>query len=164
MGIDPSKYIASLQAELRAIAARLVMPEFMLTSDASNANFASTMVAEGPAVKNFQRLQWDEIFYDLELIWDALYYAAESGLLDAALLDRIDVIAEAPIVQTRDRFKDAQTAQLLASLGWLSPQTGAAMFDLDYQQEQANIERHNERLGLPLSAARPELPPEPGEE
>ena len=38
-----------LQAELRAIAARLVMPEFMLTSDASNANYASTMVAEGPA-------------------------------------------------------------------------------------------------------------------
>ena len=41
-----------LQAELRAIASRLVMPEFMLTSDASNANYASTMVAEGPAVQD----------------------------------------------------------------------------------------------------------------
>ena len=46
-----------LQAELRAIAARLVMPEFMFTSDASNANYASTMVAEGPAVRMFERLQ-----------------------------------------------------------------------------------------------------------
>ena len=33
------------------------MPEFMFTSDASNANYASTLVAEGPAVKMFERLQ-----------------------------------------------------------------------------------------------------------
>src|SRR6202000_3039891 len=47
--LDASNFVAVLQAELRAIAARLVMPEFMFTSDASNANFASTLVAEGPA-------------------------------------------------------------------------------------------------------------------
>lgn len=33
------------------------LPEFMLTSDASNANYASTMIAEGPAVKMFQAQQ-----------------------------------------------------------------------------------------------------------
>ena len=47
--LDAASYVTILQAELRAIASRLVMPEFMLTSDASNANYASTMVAEGPA-------------------------------------------------------------------------------------------------------------------
>ncbi len=52
-GIDAARFVAVLQAELRAIAARLVMPEFMLTSDASNANYSSTLVAEGPAVKMF---------------------------------------------------------------------------------------------------------------
>ncbi len=51
-GIDAGRYVAVLQAELRAIASRLVMPEFMLTSDASNANYSSTMVAEGPAVQD----------------------------------------------------------------------------------------------------------------
>jgi capsid protein len=56
-GIDAGRYVAILQAELRAVASRLVMPEFMLTSDASNANYSSTMVAEGPAVKMFDRLQ-----------------------------------------------------------------------------------------------------------
>ena len=55
-GIDAGRYVAVLQAELRAIASRLVMPEFMLSSDASNANYSSTMVAEGPAVKMFERL------------------------------------------------------------------------------------------------------------
>lgn len=162
--IDPSKYVVALQAELRAIASRLVMPEFMLSSDASNANFASTMVAEGPAVKNFERLQWDEIAADLELIWDALNYAAESGRISPDLLDRIDVLAEPPSVKSRDQVQDAQVAQILDGLGWLSPQTGAAMFGLDYEQEQANKEQHNEQFGLPLSFDRPALPPTPGEE
>ncbi len=42
---------------LLSIAAGAGLPEFMLTSDASNANYASTMVAEGPAVKMFQSEQ-----------------------------------------------------------------------------------------------------------
>lgn len=42
---------------LLATAAGAGLPEFMLTSDASNANYASTMVAEGPAVKLFQSEQ-----------------------------------------------------------------------------------------------------------
>ena len=40
---------------LLCAAAGAGLPEFMLTSDASNANFSSTMVAEGPAVKMFSR-------------------------------------------------------------------------------------------------------------
>lgn len=59
-GIDAGSFVTILQAELRAIAARLVMPEFMFTSDASNASFSSTMVEEGPAVKMFERLQVNE--------------------------------------------------------------------------------------------------------
>ena len=35
------------------------MPEYMLSGDASNANFSSTMVAEGPAVKTFEEMQAD---------------------------------------------------------------------------------------------------------
>ncbi len=49
-GLDASSFVTVLQAELRAVAARLVMPEYMFTSDASNSNYASTLVAEGPAV------------------------------------------------------------------------------------------------------------------
>ena len=51
-----SDYVAVLQAELRAVAARLVMPEWMLTVDASNANMASSLVAEAPSTLMFQRL------------------------------------------------------------------------------------------------------------
>ena len=39
---------------------------------------------------------------------------------------------------------------------------GSAQFGLDYRQEQANKERHNEQFGLPISNDRPDLPPVPG--
>lgn len=45
---------------LLATAAGVSLPEFMLTSDASNANYSSTMIAEGPAVKVFSG--WQEFF------------------------------------------------------------------------------------------------------
>ena len=41
------------RALLLGAAAGVGLPEFMLTADASNANYASTMAAEGPAVKRF---------------------------------------------------------------------------------------------------------------
>ncbi|MEX0613952.1 MAG: phage portal protein, partial [Pirellulales bacterium] len=68
-GLDAASFVAVLQAELRAIAARLVMPEFMFTSDASNANYSSTMVAEGPAMKMFERLQASMIEQDRAVMW-----------------------------------------------------------------------------------------------
>lgn len=146
-GLDPSKFVVALQAELRAIAARLVMPEFMLTSDASNANYSSTLVAEGPAVKKFERDQQTQIQYDLEIIDVALAYAVECGQLAAADVAAVKVHAEPPSVRVRDTVKEAQAAQILSTLGWLSPQTGAAQFGLDYQTEQDNIEQHQERTG-----------------
>ncbi len=79
-GLDASTFVTVLQAELRAIAARLVMPEFMFTSDASNANFASTMVAEGPAIRMFERLQASTIEQDRAVMWRVVENAvAQAG-------------------------------------------------------------------------------------
>jgi hypothetical protein len=82
-GLNAGSYVTVLQAELRAIASRLVMPEFMLTSDASNAAYASTMVAEGPAVKMFERLQAQQVADDLELMWRVVQAAIDAGRLPA---------------------------------------------------------------------------------
>ena len=78
-GLDAGRYVTVLQAELRAIASRLVMPEFMLTSDASNANYTSTMVAEGPAMKMFDRMQQDMIEDDLEVMAHVVHAAVAAG-------------------------------------------------------------------------------------
>ena len=86
-GLDASSFVTVLQAELRAIAARLVMPEFMFTSDASNANFASTMVAEGPAMKMFERLQASMIEQDRAVMWRVVDNAIAAGRLPADVRD-----------------------------------------------------------------------------
>ncbi len=80
-GINASSFVMVLQAELRAIAARLVMPEFMFTSDASNANYASTLVAEGPAIKMFERHQANLKSQDTEVMWKVIQNAVAAGRL-----------------------------------------------------------------------------------
>lgn len=161
-GIDPSKTVAALQAELRAVAARLVMPEFMLTSDASNANFASTMVAEGPAVKKFERDQQTQIMYDLELIQQAMEYAVDSGLISQKELDQCEIKAIPPSVKSRDELKEAQVRQIDMGLGILSKQTATAETGREYDQEQDNIEQDMERTGgIPGVGVNPPLPPVP---
>lgn len=141
--IDASRYIQVLQAELRAIASRLVMPEFMLSSDASNANYASTMVAEGPAVRMFERLQHEFIAEDLKLFRRVLQVAMRSGLLPQDTMRRITIHAIPPILAVRDRLQEARADEILYKIGVLSRQTLAMRYGLDPQKEdrlQCNCE------------------------
>ena len=111
--IDAGRYVAVLQAELRAIASRLVMPEFMLTSDASNANYSSTMVAEGPAVRMFERLQHEMIEDDVRVMWRVVRGAVDSGRLPREALASVDIQGLPPTLAVRDRLKEAQADRIL---------------------------------------------------
>jgi capsid protein len=141
-GIDAGRYVAVLQAELRAIASRLVMPEFMLSSDASNANYSSTMVAEGPAVKMFGRLQHEMLEDDIALLWRVLRHAVDSGRLPAEALTVVSIRGIPPTLAVRDRLKDAQADQILVRNGAMSVQTMAMRNGLDPEQEQQLIGRY----------------------
>ena len=96
------------------------MPEFMLTSDASNANYSSTMVAEGPAVKMFDRLQHEMLGDDIELLWRVLAHAVAAGRLPSEALRRVDIRGIPPTLAVRDRLKDAQADQILVRNGAMS--------------------------------------------
>jgi hypothetical protein len=119
------------------------MPEFMFTSDASNSNYASTMVAEGPAVKMFERLQAGMIERDLEILWRVLENAVAAGKLPAPTCDVIEIQATPPSVSVRDNLRDAQVAQIAYRHGVLSTQTWSRQLGLDYEQEQKNRRLHN---------------------
>ena len=123
--IDASRYVEVLQAELRAIAARLVMPEFMLSSNASNANYASTMVAEGPAVRMFERLQHDLIVDDLDLFDRVLHAAVQAGRIPHDTLAQVAVQATPPNLAVRDRLREVQADQILVRNGAMTPDTMA---------------------------------------
>ncbi len=135
-GIDAGRYVTVLQAELRAIASRLVMPEFMLTSDASNANYASTMMAEGPAIKMFERLQHEMLEEDRELMGRVLRAAVAAGRLPAAALREVEIRGTPPTLAVRDRLHDARADEILVRSGAMSIQTMALRHGLDSDRER----------------------------
>jgi capsid protein len=146
-GVDAASFVTILQAELRAVAARLVMPEFMFTSNASNANYASTLVAEGPALKMFDRLQAAMIEQDRQVIRRVVDNAVGAGLLPAGVTESVEVQITPPSLRTRDQLRDAQADLIAFTNGVLSPQTWSQRLGLDYEQEQQNIamSQHDEQ-------------------
>jgi len=141
-GVNASNFVTVLQAELRAIAARLVMPEFMFTSDASNANYSSTLVAEGPAVKMFERLQAALKNDDCRVMWRVIDNAVAAGRLPRDLRGRLDLQMSPPSVHVRDQFRECQIDRIAFENGILSPQTWSQRLGLDYDQEQKNLAVH----------------------
>ena len=140
--LDASSYVTILQAELRAIAARLVMPEFMLSSDASNANYASTFVAESPALRMFERLQAEQIEYDRDVMRRVVRNAIAAGRLPPEALTAVEIQIEPPTLATRDVKTEAEVRAVEFEHGILSPQTWSALAGLDYDQEQAHLKTH----------------------
>jgi hypothetical protein len=130
---------------LRAIAARLVMPEFMFSSDASNANYASTMIAEGPAVRMFERLQQSLATDDRALLWRVIDHAIAVGCLPSDTRLLIDLQITPPALVARDALQETRVHAIAHQRGILSPQTWSQRLGLDYEQEQKNLAMHGEK-------------------
>lgn len=141
-GVQASAFVGVLQAELRAIAARLVMPEFMFTSDASNANYSSTLVAEGPAVKLFERLQAGLKADDCDVMWRVVENAIRAGRLPGDTRRHVEIQIGLPSLHVRDQLREAQIERIAFEKGILSPQTWSQRMGLDYDQEQKNLAMH----------------------
>lgn len=93
---------------LLSVAAGAGLPEFMLTSDASNANFASTMIAEGPAVKMFQSEQ-NFFAAEFERLWTWVMTAAiDRGELPIDFFAQIRVEWSFPELVNRDRPRERE--------------------------------------------------------
>lgn len=159
----PDAYVAVCAFLLRAVAARIQMPEFMLTSDASNANYASTMVAEGPAVKKFERLQCDMVEDDREVMNRVLDAAVEAKRLDADVRADIEIDVTLPTLTTRDRLKEVQADEILVRNEAMSVGTMAERHGLDPDAEQEKIDKA--RADKDLYGGDEEFPPkEPREQ
>ena len=129
------------QYVLRSIGVRWNMPEYLISGDASNANYASALVAESPFVKAREA---DQQFYRRHwycLIWKVLRLAWESGRFARlgvsweTLEQLIDVKVDVPSVATRDPLRLAQTQEAQIRIGILSRRTAAAQAGLDFDLE-----------------------------
>jgi hypothetical protein len=135
-------FVLVAQYVLRSIAVRWNMPEYLISSDASNANYASALVAESPFVKAREA---DQQFYKRHfgsLVWKAVRLAwelgrfARFGMAWETLESLIEIKIDAPVVATRDALKMAETQEVQMKLGILSPRTAAAQAGLDYDAER----------------------------
>lgn len=138
---------------LLGIAAGAGVPEYMLSSDASNANYASTMVAEGPAVKLFESEQ--QFFADeLSGLWQwVLTQAALLGLLPDNVLELVKPDWTFPQLVNRDRAKERLADVALVEAGILSRAEVARRENVDpaVMAEERAVESSGVRVESPGS-------------
>jgi hypothetical protein len=145
MGSERSpNFVLVGQYVLRGIAVRWNMPEYLISADASNANYASSLVAESPFVKareadqQFFRRHFNSLIWKvLRLAWEAGRFA-RLGASWETVESLLEIKIDAPAVATRDPLKLAQTQEKQIDLGLLSRRTAAAQAGLDYDAEVAH--------------------------
>lgn len=105
---------------LLGVAAGAGLPEFMLTADASNGNFASTLIAEGPAVKYFQSQQ--TLFAsEFTRVWRRVMMEAIAiGQLPDDFFQRVKPRWMFPPLVSRDRSRERLADVRLLEAGVLS--------------------------------------------
>ncbi|MFH1605123.1 MAG: hypothetical protein ABIH03_14600, partial [Pseudomonadota bacterium] len=143
-------FVTIEQALLRTVGTNWNMPEYMISGDASNANYSSTMVAESPFVKFCKRKQRNHKANCLELLWKVLAIACEAGRFGrwdvreaGELQDLVAIVIQPPIVEARDRPAETNRRKILHDDGLLSLQTWAEEEGYDHGEEvKRGAERH----------------------
>ncbi|QDV78074.1 phage portal protein [Botrimarina mediterranea] len=135
-------YLDIGQGVARRIGSRWAMPEYMVSGDASNANYSSTMVAESPFVQNTKQEQGNHSRRSRELRWKALDMAAKhgrfGGLRAAEIRKQVEISVEGPDPVSRDPIALETVRDKQQAAGVLSRKTRAQQSDLDFEEEVAN--------------------------
>ena len=157
--------VAIEQAVLRIIGSNWCMPEFMISGDASNNNYASILVAGSPFIKYVEALQGDCAEEDEELLWKVLHLAWQTGHFANGyewpdVKAGLEIKVEAPQASIEDKEKEANVNAILSDRGLLSDRTWATRANLDYEQERANGARAGMAQPEPItpSSGTPDVP------
>ncbi len=172
---------------LLAVATAVGLPEYMVTGDASNANYASTMVAESPGVREFE--DWQAFFGDVfgKIYTRAIKTAidagdipgqethdvedAETGIVTPEMCDTpITCNVQFPPLIHRNLWEETQSYAVHNAQGWASDETIAGKLGYNYTEEQERVAAERELQRQPQAAedqyqtARDEAAGEPGEQ
>lgn len=158
--IAASDHVTVLQMVLRIIAARFSMPEYLLSADASNANYSSTLVAESPFVKAMERLQdfvgryWGKSRYvrRRSVVWRQLAFAIDLGVLPRSVFRNVKVQVDGPTLVVRDKAQEASTNKTYLDMGVKSHQTIQSELGLDSDTETANFTEYRDKMAGPQTS------------
>jgi hypothetical protein len=165
MGSGSTTFVDVSGAILRYVGLRWNIPEFMISGDTGNTNFASILVAESPFVK---AMEAEQVYFTClyrELFWKMLGIAARAGVFMGAgiytrrqLQERVKLEVKVPRVSVRNRLEETKIRSILYEYGLLSGPTWSAKEELSYEHEQ---EMRNAEMPLlyidPMEAAQFEL-------
>lgn len=136
-----TSFIEIMQAALRVVGIRWTIPEYMISGDASNANFASTLVSESPFVKSAQARQGIHKRANEKLAWKVLGICCNAGLIPGWTLPKLKkvltITVDVPQITTRDPLKENQSHKIEADAGILSLDTWATKAGYKLADEQA---------------------------
>jgi capsid protein len=145
--INAGSFVQVLQADLRAAAARVQLPEYILTSDASNNNFASIRETGTPFNRSIKRRQAIAKKDGAATMGRVLDEQERYGILGPLERQIVSVDIQSPMLESVDKEKDSKAKEVEYRNGVLSPQTWAAETGRDYKTEQENIKQHEQDYG-----------------
>jgi hypothetical protein len=131
-------FTQAMQATLRIFGLRWGCPEYF-SGDASNANFASTLVAGGPFERATQRRQRQFRIFQGNLASRVLLFGVKAGRLKREDVQRLSIAIDPPAVAIANKAEDTQRRSTLNQAGVLSVRTWAAEEGLDPEAEAAQI-------------------------
>ncbi len=142
---DTPHSVATVQAVLRGLAVRWGFPEYFISADASNNNFASILVSGSPTVLRVKT--WQKYFKRRfsHVYWRVLKVAHEAGRIGKGkdwdeIQFLIQLQLEAPNPVMANELETAQVDQIDMQAGVLSKQTRRQRRQLDNEQEVTNIQ------------------------
>jgi hypothetical protein len=169
-------HLSVLQACLRGAVVKWNGFEWLISADASNNNYASSLTAESPFVRRVLQEQrgYREAFW--RPVWFALRHYVETrglrvtdpdtGLVRVYEWEEVeawlDLLVEAPSPETRNKLEDANRASIEIPLGVQSRQAYAQEQGRDFDQLDADNQQYDDEHGPPGGDLPTEPAPAPG--
>ncbi len=144
-------HVALVNASLRSCGIAFQLPEYMITGSAENANYASTLVAGSPLIKECVRWQGYYKRHFLCITWKIVKHAFDMGVFSKfgipdwetfRKLVRIEIFAPPP--EIRAAIEDAQIDDIDIQNGVMSKKTRRMRRNLNEEVEKKNIKEEKE--------------------
>jgi hypothetical protein len=147
MATSATQHISIVQACLRALGVRWNMPEYLISGDASNANYSSTLVSGSPFVLSIETEQDDYRRFFLRCLWIAIRHACFCGHVRAnghpvsfeSVQRIVDVKATPPQVAIANKDEEARIDSQDIKDGVMSVQERRRRRGLDDSQMRREI-------------------------
>lgn len=141
---DAEGYISAVGMMMRVLGNRWGMPEFMVSGDASNNNYASILVSGGPFVRQIEYTQAKLKRVYKKLMEQVLKNGAKAGTFPVEMLEQVEIDVQAPSPVIQDKLVEAQTYDIEARNKVISPQEWAAKLGRDPEKIQQDWDAWND--------------------